>query len=351
MRPAEPQSEDQMQALVASHPELIADGDGQLLLIKREKPVADSFDNSGRWALDHLFVTRGAIPVLVELKRASNSKLRREVVGQMMDYAANAVAYWRAGHILETFISTCKSDNQDPDEVLAAFIDDKEPESFWAEVDANIEGGRLKLVFVADVIPPELAQIVEFLNSQMKADVRAIELNWFAGNNGTTTLVPRVIGETQIAAARKRTHPAPDAVTREEWIGKFIQPKGSDAVRGAFAYIEAMETIGCRTEVATLQGSIVTESDGDNGKPFYPFHLWQNGSISLSYKWLWKRRGLADESTRMNFILRFSEIFGPLSTQNVRGFPAFKASLLVNPEKQAAFISLGREFVEAARLV
>ena len=84
MRPAEPQSEDQMQKLVASHPELIADGDGQLLLIKREKPVADSFDNSGRWALDHLFVTRGAIPVIVELKRASNSKLRREVVGQMM---------------------------------------------------------------------------------------------------------------------------------------------------------------------------------------------------------------------------------------------------------------------------
>ena len=49
--------------------------------------------NSGRWSLDHLFVTRDGVPVLVELKRAMNSRLRREVVGQILDYAANATAY------------------------------------------------------------------------------------------------------------------------------------------------------------------------------------------------------------------------------------------------------------------
>ena len=70
MAPSAPASEDHMQSLVASYPELITDGDGDLLLIKREQAIGDSEDSSGRWSLDHLFVTREGVPVLVELKRA-----------------------------------------------------------------------------------------------------------------------------------------------------------------------------------------------------------------------------------------------------------------------------------------
>ena len=54
-------SEDFMQKLVASHPELIADLDGALLLIRREQPIADREDGGGRWSLDHLFVTRTGV--------------------------------------------------------------------------------------------------------------------------------------------------------------------------------------------------------------------------------------------------------------------------------------------------
>lgn len=82
-----------MQELVARYPQLIGDADGDLLLISREQPVSDGLDSSGRWSLDHLFVTRNAVPVLVELKRASDTRLRREIVGQLLDYAANGVAY------------------------------------------------------------------------------------------------------------------------------------------------------------------------------------------------------------------------------------------------------------------
>jgi hypothetical protein len=67
MTPGAPPSEDMMQALVACHPELIGDEDGELLLIRREQPVSDSINGAGRWSLDHLFVTRKAVPVLVEV--------------------------------------------------------------------------------------------------------------------------------------------------------------------------------------------------------------------------------------------------------------------------------------------
>src|SRR3954452_14444149 len=118
MAPSAPANEDHMQALVARYPELITDGDGDLLLIKREQEIADSEDGGGRWSLDHLFVTREGVPVLVELKRAVDTRLRREVVGQMLDYAANATAYWQAGRIADSFRATVADSGVDPDAVL-----------------------------------------------------------------------------------------------------------------------------------------------------------------------------------------------------------------------------------------
>lgn len=52
-----------------------------------------------RWSVDHLFLDQDAIPTLVEVKRSSDTRIRREVVGQMLDYAANAVVYWPAESI------------------------------------------------------------------------------------------------------------------------------------------------------------------------------------------------------------------------------------------------------------
>lgn len=69
MTPSAPENEDRMQALVARCPELITDGDGDLLLVKREQSIADGDGGDGRWSLDRLFVTRDGVPVLVEQMR------------------------------------------------------------------------------------------------------------------------------------------------------------------------------------------------------------------------------------------------------------------------------------------
>lgn len=144
------------------------------------------------------------IPTLVEVKRRGDTRIRREVVGQMFDYAANAVVYWPEGQIRSRYESDCEGAGTNPDQQLADFLrlaDD--PDScedavnrFWIEVDSNLRAGRIRMVFVADMIPPELRRIVEFLNGQMyPAEVLAIEIKQFAGL-GVVTLVPTVIGQT-----------------------------------------------------------------------------------------------------------------------------------------------------------
>ena len=68
LNPRASESEDYMRARVSKHPEFVADDDGTLLLIKRQQPIRDG-DVAGRWSVDQLFVSRCAMPVLLELKR------------------------------------------------------------------------------------------------------------------------------------------------------------------------------------------------------------------------------------------------------------------------------------------
>ena len=182
-------SEDDLQSLLAYHPELLAVGGGKLLLIAREQGVRDGEGKGVRWSLDHLFVTRDGVPVLVEVKRAADTRARREVIAQMLDYAANGPAHWETDEIVRAHRATCAAAGRDPAEVLGEFLQEAEqgddPEAdadaFWRKVEANLRAGNMRLLFVADRIAPELRRIVEFLNEQMRpAEVLAIEVAHYA---------------------------------------------------------------------------------------------------------------------------------------------------------------------------
>lgn len=351
VRPSAPANEDRMQSLVAQYPELIGDKDGPLLLIRREQPISDTLDASGRWSLDHLFVTQSAIPVLVELKRATDTRLRREVIGQMLDYAANGVAYWQEGTVASAFYATCSMNNADPATVLTGFLGETDPTTFWEQVDVNFQAGRIKLVFVADVVPRELARVVEFLNEQMRADVRAVELKWYEGEGGVTTLVPRTFGETERALTRKAAARTPvPAISMDEWIDKHVRPQGEAAVRGAQEFIDVIREAGGEPMVAHQQGSIYGLFRTAEGRSVYPLHLWAGGGgfVSPSFKYLTKRPKLTEESSRRAFYDDFVEAVGPLTTTNLAGFPSFRVALLDAQEVRTAFAAVALRFARAA---
>jgi hypothetical protein len=203
-------SEDVLQTLLEKYPNLLAGNQidnvepRRWLLVKREMGIPGQENGYDRWSIDHLFLDQDAVPTLVEVKRSSDTRIRREVVGQMLDYAANGVVYWPAEKLRSNFEATCEDQKIDPEQVLLDFLGERtEPEKFWQLVKTNLKAGRVRLVFVADRIPTELKRIVEFLNEQMDpAEVLAIEIKQFVGQ-GLKTLVPTVIGKTTEAQANK----------------------------------------------------------------------------------------------------------------------------------------------------
>jgi hypothetical protein len=212
------ESEDLLQEFLAQYPALLA-GDQidtsfprRWLLISRETPVPGEEGGGGRWSLDHLFLDQDAIPTLVEVKRSSDTRIRREVVGQMLDYAANAVLHWPVQQIQSAFTSRCEKRGLDADSELQKFLGaEGDPQMFWDRVKTNLKAEKVRLIFVADQIPPELQRVIEFLNGQMDpAEVLAVEIKQYAGQS-LRTLVPRVIGRTAEAQAAKAASP------RRQW--------------------------------------------------------------------------------------------------------------------------------------
>src|SRR5260221_551937 len=64
--------------------------------------------------------------------------------------------------------------------------------------------GPVRLVFVSDLIPPELRRVIEFLNERMSpTEVVGVEIRQYVGDRDLKTMVPRVVGQTEQARIQK----------------------------------------------------------------------------------------------------------------------------------------------------
>lgn len=229
------ESEIFLQNLLSKYPNLLTNDKSdeenltRWILVKQEMGVPDSEFSGNRWSLDHLFLDQNGIPTLVEVKRASDTRIRREVVGQMLDYAANAMSYWPIEKIQDITEATAIRNSQDLSILLKDLLDDETCiEEYWKRVETNLRSGRIRLIFVADEIPRELRRIIEFLNQQMDpAEIYGIEVKQFTGE-GIRFLVPRVVGITAEAEIRKSTGNLESKQWDEEMFLDTLRGRGNE---------------------------------------------------------------------------------------------------------------------------
>lgn len=351
------ESEDVLQEMLASFPELIGDA-GQsngLLLIKREKTVPDEDGGSARWSLDHLFVDENGIPILVEVKRASDTRARREVVAQMLDYAANGVAYWPAAEFIEEFELSCRADGIEPDERLSQFLGDElEAEEFWQRVEANLKAGRIRMVFVADVISKELRRIIEFLNEQMRpAEVLAIEVAHYTDQAGIRTIVPSVIGNTARAASNKSAsgNKLP-SISNAEWIAQLADKYGEQHGIVAGHIVEWAERHGYEAAPTNTRDAIAISVQSNDGKRAWPLFIRRSGGrLEIAFHYLKSRPALADVNVRQGYLDEIQAIHGiQTTTSNPSGVPAISLDQMSEPGVLQSFLAVAHRMSEAAKL-
>jgi hypothetical protein len=198
-----------LQKALADAPEVIAgftttgDEPTRLLLIKREMPVPAA-DNSGVLRIDHLYADTTGVPVLVEVKRSTDTRLRREVVAQMLDYAASAAQEWSA-----EAIRAALENRAGPDKSIDEFLEEQgfpmTGDTLISAITDKLAAGEIRMIFVADEIPESLRRIIEFLNLQMTpAEVLGVEVPQYKGKEGIA-YVPTLVGRTAAARSKKIT--------------------------------------------------------------------------------------------------------------------------------------------------
>jgi ribosomal protein L7Ae-like RNA K-turn-binding protein len=222
-------AEEVLQVLLTRYPDLLPgdqldpEAPRRWLLVAREMGVPGAEHESERWSLDHLFLDQDGIPTFVECKRATDTRARREVVAQMLDYAANGIEYWGMDRLRQAAAETARAERKSLDEEVQALQeggDETDVEAYWNLVESNLQEGRVRLIFVADNTPPELRRLVEFLNEKMlDVEVLAVEVKQFLGK-GQKAIVPRVIGMTESARRTKRSG-TPRHTNRAEFMSKL----------------------------------------------------------------------------------------------------------------------------------
>jgi len=334
------EAETVLQKLLAKYPDLLAGEQvrptdpRRWLLISREHAVAADEGGGARWALDHLFVDQEGIPTLVEVKRSTNSQIRREVVGQMLDYAANGSAYWSVEAVIAAFERRCEREGIASESTLTEFLEGEgEGEEFWQRVKTNLQAGRVRLVFVADKIPPELRRIIEFLNQQMDpAEVLGLEVHQYLGE-GDTVLVPRVVGFTADAERAKSIRER-KPWDRSSFLEALGERRGQSEAEAAAHILDWCQTHGLdvRWGTGAERGSFSPKLHRD-GVTYNLFTVWNwEGEIAIQFESmrqppfnnLDRRREFADLLAAVPGSRSFSE------EQLVGGWPSMRLARLLD---------------------
>lgn len=138
-------NEAELQELLAEHPNLVTGEDG----------VACREFQSGVGPADIVIITQDGSITLVECKLAANPQIRREIIGQLFDYAARL---WKMP--VDEFIHQWESQSgTTPFDVL----DDSDGQ-LRETLAHNLADGRFRLVIAVDQINDQLRRIVEYLN-------------------------------------------------------------------------------------------------------------------------------------------------------------------------------------------
>jgi len=316
--------------------------------------VAHTADGASRWSLDHLFLDHEGVPTLVEVKRATDTRARREVVAQMLDYAANATAYWKVESLQAWFEAECDRRGEQTLARLEQAFGVSDEEEYWNSVRTNLAAERIRLVFVADEIASELRAIVEYLNRRMtETTVIAIEVKQYVDASGERqTIVPRVLGQTEAARRAKGGSSTAGRWDRDSLLAQIRDRRG-EAEAGVAAKI--FDWAEGRGDLVSFFGRGRQDGSFTAGFPdpdrLFPFILYGYGRINIQFEFLRRRAPFTQDGLREGLRTRLNAIPDvQIPPGEIETRPAIPlAALLHDDALQELLDALDWAFAQASR--
>jgi len=169
---------------------------------------------AGPGSLDFILTDQYGIPTLIEAKLFENQESKREVIGQILEYAANAVQEWGDGRLRGQAAEYWGKKGQQLDGILSdRFGEDVDVENLWSQIEENLSQKKLRLIIAADKLRPEVRRIIEFLNSETEnVEILGMEITCYERDTNAIVLVPHIIGQSQVNIQKK---------SKQRWQGNI----------------------------------------------------------------------------------------------------------------------------------
>lgn len=333
------------QKLLADNPAVLAgalDDSGeaqQWLLVDRELPIKAEESDTGTWSLDHLFIAADATPVLVEVKRSSDPRARREVVAQMLDYAASFAMEWPAHRLRDRreqrFGSNEAAARKAEMETFLAGTGLDDEDQFWTEAQTKIDAGRIRLLFVADRLSATLVRIIEYLNGQLRsAEVLGVEVlrHAPASSTGPVAYQPIVRGRSTPAAQRKGS---PQRRSRAEFDHAVVTHLGHKVLSAVNDLARRAENMGGFESLGTSEHNpaLYLNFHTNGGAPVYwPFVAEPRADkLAVRIPRLRTHPAFADKTVRDDLLARVAAAARSPMQGNAEGAPWVPLTVVANP--------------------
>lgn len=190
-------TEADIQSLVQNHPSILPIEEIDPIFIN---PVAICTElSTPAGYIDNFLVTPTGMPVIVECKLWRNPESRREVVGQILDYAKE-LSRWsssdlqrevnrRLGTTGNTLLERVRNVDDSVDEIR-----------FNDALTHNLRRGRFLLLIVGDGIREGVEAISEYLqlHAGLHFSLGLVELPYYRFPNGDQLVVPRILARTHV---------------------------------------------------------------------------------------------------------------------------------------------------------
>lgn len=190
-------SESDIQALVHAYPQSLPVAEIDPLFVDPIAVCRELMTPAG--PIDNFLITTTGLPVIVECKLWRNPQARREVVGQILDYAKELSKWTCADLQREVSRKLGQKGNVLLDLVKAVDPNVSEIE-FNDAVTANLKRGRFLLLILGDGIREGVEAIAEYLqaHSGLHFSLGLVEYPIFVMDDGRRLVTPRVLARTSV---------------------------------------------------------------------------------------------------------------------------------------------------------
>jgi hypothetical protein len=190
-------SEADIQALVHEHPTVLPITEIDPMFVGPVPICRELVTPAGN--IDNFMVTPSGLPVIVECKLWRNPEGRREVVGQILDYAKE-LSRWSSSDLQREVRRRRGGEGNPLLELVRAADPTVDETAFNDALTVNLRRGRMLLLIVGDGIREGVEALAEYLQAHagLHFSLGLVEMPIYAMPDGGRLVAPRVLARTAV---------------------------------------------------------------------------------------------------------------------------------------------------------